>query len=164
MPAGLDRLVRRRCNRPPDSGYATGGTYNYYHVLLNDNGTIDDSTRASTRPSSRAASPRRLVTKYHRSAKPFFLYFAPVAPHFGAPREKDDPAACIWPGTGSPEQFKTPARPTRVRGTFDRQITRASGLPARRRRPSETDVSGKPRPMRWLPEPIGRGAGRRSVR
>ena len=49
------------------------------------------------------------------------------------------------PGVG------TPARPRWVRGTLDRQIPRASGLPVDGG-PSEEDVSDKPRPMDLQPE------------
>ena len=136
-------------NRPADS-QLSGGTYQYFHVLLNHNGTIDDSHKGVYQTVAEGRLTRRLVTKYHRSPKPFFLYFAPIAPHFGAPREKGDPRGIFWPGTGSPEKFKTPARPGRVKGMFDKEITRASGLPADGSE-SQKDVSRLPRPMRWLP-------------
>jgi N-acetylglucosamine-6-sulfatase len=137
--------------RPENSGYEAGGTYNYYHVLFNRNGTIDDSHkgRYQTRVEGRIAS--RLVRKYHRSPKPFFMYLAPIAPHFGRPVEKDDPTGLTWPHTGKKEPMKTAARPKSVRGVFDDRITRASGLPSNGG-PSEADVSDKPRPMRSYPE------------
>ena len=135
--------------RPADS-QLTGGTYQYFHVLLNHNGTMDDGHKGVYQTVAEGRLARHLVRRYHRSPKPFFLYFAPIAPHFGAPREKDDPRGIRWPGTGAPEKFKTPARPRRVRGKFDRQITRASGLPADGSE-SQKDVSKLPRPMRWLP-------------
>jgi N-acetylglucosamine-6-sulfatase len=135
--------------RPDDSGF-TGGTYNYFHLLLNHNGTIEDRHKGTYQSVAEGRIARRLVTRYHRSAKPFFLYLAPIAPHFGAPYEKGDPHGIFWPGTGSPESFKTPARPARVRGHFDRQVTQAPGLPADGSQ-SQADAEALPRPMRWLP-------------
>jgi arylsulfatase A-like enzyme len=85
----------------------------------------------------------RLVKKYHRSPKPFFMWVNPVAPHFGAPRENDDPAKKL--------RIKTPARPESVRGRFDAQIPRAAGLPLTGG-PSEADMSDKPLAMRDLAE------------
>jgi N-acetylglucosamine-6-sulfatase len=140
--------------RPRNSGF-TGGTYQYYHLLLNHDGQIEDRFKGTYQTVAEGRIARRLVTTYHRSSKPFFLYFAPIAPHVGAPHEKDDPAPQFWPGTSSQELFKTPARPKRVRGMFDRQITRASGLPADGSE-SQKDVSGLPRPMRWLPPIVSR--------
>ena len=138
-------------DRPPGSGYAGGGTYNYDHMLLNVNGRIDDSHAGQYQTEVEGRIASRLVRRYHRSAKPFFLYFAPIAPHFGLPVEADDPQGLVWPDTGKPERMMTPARPPGVRGRFDRQITRASGLP-RDGGPSERDVRDKPRPMRSRPE------------
>jgi arylsulfatase A-like enzyme len=134
----------------PRNSRLTGGTYQYYHVLLNHNGRIEDRWKGTYQTVAEGRIARRLVTTYHRSPKPFFLYFAPIAPHMGAPREKDDPAATHWPFSTATEQFKTPARPQRVRGMFDSRITRASGLPADGSE-SQPDMSGLPRPMRWLP-------------
>lgn len=134
----------------PVNSQLKGGTYNYFHLLLNHNGTIDDTHQGVYQSVVEGRLTRRLVRTYHRSPKPFFLYFAPIAPHFGAPREKGDPHGLVWPGTGQPERIKTPARPGRVWGKFNRQITRASGLPADGSE-SQKDVSKLPRPMRWLP-------------
>ena len=62
-----------------------------------------------------------------------------MAPHFGTPREKGDPVH-VKRGGGGFTRIATPARPRWVRGHFDRQITRASGLPVGGG-PSEADVS-----------------------
>jgi N-acetylglucosamine-6-sulfatase len=136
-------------SRPPRSGYRSGGTYNYFHTLFNVNGRIDDGYRGQYQTTVLGRMARAMVRKYHRSAKPFFVYLAPVAPHFGTPREKDDPRLVAAPG--APRRIKTPARPRWVRGHFDQQIPRASGLPVDGG-PSEADVRDKPRPMRDLPE------------
>jgi N-acetylglucosamine-6-sulfatase len=138
-------------SRPPNSGYRSGGTYNYWHTLFNVNGHIDDSHKHQYQTDVLGRMARAMVRKYHRSPKPFFMYLSPVAPHFGSPREKDDPRNIVNPATGARELIKTPARPPWVRGRFDKQIPRASGLP-KDGGPSERDVSDKPRPMRDLPE------------
>jgi N-acetylglucosamine-6-sulfatase len=132
-------------SRPPDSGYSTGGTYNYRDTLFNINGRTDHSHRGQYQTDVLGRFARSLVRKYHRSPRPFFMYFSSVAPHFGEPAETDDPRG-ITTADGRPEKIKTPARPEWVRGRFDRQIPRASGLP-KDGGPSERDVSDKPRPM-----------------
>jgi N-acetylglucosamine-6-sulfatase len=138
-------------SRPPHSGYPSGGTYNYWHTLFNVNGHIDDSHRGQYQTDVIGKIARRMMHKYHRSPKPFFMYISPVAPHFGSPREKDDPTHVVNPMTGRHERIMTPARPRWVRGRFDKQIPRASGLPVDGG-PSEADVSDKPRPMNHLLE------------
>jgi len=137
--------------RPAHSGFSSGGTYDYYHVLFNHNGTIDDSYNGKYQTDVEGQLASRMVTKYHHSRKPFFLYFAPIAPHFGGPTEPGDPTNVVWPDTGKHEEMKTVARPPWVRGMFDSQIPRASGMPVNGG-PSEADVRDKPRPMRGLPE------------
>lgn len=138
-------------DRPDNSGYPSGGTYNYFHVIFNHNGKIDDRYKNQYQVDVEGRIASSAIRTYHRSPKPFFLYFAPVAPHFGSPDEKDDPKNIVWPDTGKPEPMKTPARPAWVHGIFDARITRASGMPVDGG-PSEADVSDKPRGMRGLPE------------
>jgi N-acetylglucosamine-6-sulfatase len=138
-------------DRPAGSGYDSGGTYQYNDLLINHNGTIDHSHKGQYQTRVQGRIARGLVKRYHRSPKPFFLYWAPIAPHFGLPRESDDPVDVTWPGTARRERIKTPARPPGVRGRFDRQILRASGMPADGG-PAEGSVADKPRPMRSLPE------------
>ncbi len=136
--------------RPANSTLRGGGTYNYFHLLLNHNGRLDDTHKGTYQTVVQGRILRRMVAKYHRSPKPFFLYYAPIAPHFGAPREDDDPSDVVRPGTSKVEKFKTPARPGRVRGLLDDRIRRASGLPQDGSQ-SQRDMSGLPRPMRNLP-------------
>jgi N-acetylglucosamine-6-sulfatase len=138
-------------NRPKRSGYPGGGTYNYFHTIFNVNGTIDDTHKGQYQTDVISRMAQRLIRKYHRSPKPFFMYLAPAAPHFGRPVEKDDPVHVKDPATGKREKIKTPARPRWVWGHFDKQIPRASGMPTNGG-PSEANVSDKPRPMNHLPE------------
>ena len=137
-------------DRPRGSSYRSGGTYNYFHTLFNVNGRIDDTHRGQYQTNVLGGFARRLVTKYHRSPKPFFMYLSAVAPHFGGPKESDDPGLVLRTD-GRHTDIDTPARPRWVRGRFDARITRASGLPSNGG-PSEADVSDKPRPMRSQPE------------
>ena len=150
-------------SRPTYSSYKSGGTYNYRHTIFNINGHIDDTHKGQYQTDVLGRISRRLVLKYHRSPKPFFMYFSAVAPHFGGPGEKDDPHVTLPDGT--PEKIKTPARPQWVRGIFDKAIPLASGLP-RNGGPSERNISDKPRPMRDLPElsPAERDAVRNLTR
>ena len=136
--------------RPARSPYTSGGTYNYMHTIFNVNGRIDDSHRGQYQTDVLGRFARGLVTKYHRSSKPFFLYVSAVAPHFGGPRERDDPRP-VQMSNGRYLTVATPARPRWVRGRFDSTITRAAGQPLSG--PSEADVSDKPASVRSFPEP-----------
>ncbi len=136
--------------RPLHSRYKSGGTYNYMHTIFNINGRIDDSHRGQYQTDVLGRFARGLVTKYHRSSKPFFLYVSAVAPHFGGPGEIDDPRP-VRMSNGRYLTVTTPARPTWVRGRFNRTITRAAGQPLSG--PSEADVSDKPASVRSFPEP-----------
>ena len=115
--------------RPPGSGYAGGGTYNYDHMLLNVNGTDRrQPRRASTRPTSRAGSPRGWCAA--TTAPPSrSSCTSPRSPRTSGCPSRPTTPGLVWPRTGRPERMMTPARPPRVRGRFDRQIPRASGLP-----------------------------------
>ena len=53
--------------RPADSGYPSGGTYNYLHTLFNVNGRIDDTHKGQYQTNVLGSFARGLVTKYHRS-------------------------------------------------------------------------------------------------
>jgi arylsulfatase A-like enzyme len=136
--------------RPANSRYKSGGTYNYMHTIFNINGRIDDSHRGQYQTDVLGRFARGLVTKYHGSSNPFFLYVSAVAPHFGGPREADDPRP-VRMANGRYLSITTPARPSWVRGRFDRSITRAAGQPLSG--PSEADVSDKPASVRSFPEP-----------
>ncbi|MEO5710249.1 MAG: sulfatase [Nocardioidaceae bacterium] len=136
--------------RPVGSTYRTGGTYNYTHTIFNVNGRIDDTHKGQYQTAVLGRFARSLVQRYHRSPRPFFLWLSAVAPHFGRPYEKGDPVH-VKRGGGGFTRIATPARPKWVRGTLDRQIPRASGLPVDGG-PSESDVSDKPRPMSSQPE------------
>ena len=81
-----------------------------------------------------------LVTKYHRSDKPFFLFLTPVAPHKGGPHEKRDPKT-YRKANGFKQEFSTPYTPAWVRGKFDRAVTHAPGVPLHRA--AEPDISDK---------------------
>jgi arylsulfatase A-like enzyme len=136
--------------RPAGSPYRSGGTYNYMHTIFNVNGRIDDTHKGQYQTEVLGRFARSLVQKYHRSPRPFFLWLSAVAPHFGRPYEKGDPVR-VKRGGGGFTSIATPARPKWVRGTLDKQIPRASGLPVNGG-PSEEDVSDKPRPMNNQPE------------
>jgi len=132
------------------AGSPLGSTYNYRHVSYNHNGRIDAGHRGEYSTTGIGRIARRLIDGHARGDRPFFLLASFVAPHFGGPREPDDPADARVGGTL--KKLGTPARPTWVRGRFDRLITRSPGLP-RGGGPSEADMSDKPRYMRDLVEP-----------
>jgi arylsulfatase A-like enzyme len=127
-----------------------GGTYNYFDTPYNVNGHVDNRYRGKYQTNVQGAFARRLVTKYHRSSAPFFLYLSFVAPHHGTPHEKDDPGR-VRRSDGRFERLVTPARPGWVKGRFNRIIKRPAGLP-RDGGPAEANVSDKPSFFRNLPE------------
>ncbi len=123
--------------------YPHGGTYNYFHPIFNVNGRTDDTHKGEYQTGVLGGFSRELVTGYSRASKPFFLYLSALAPHYGGPREPDDVDSIRSPD-GRVYEYRTPARPDWVKGRFDDQIRRSSGLPANGG-PSEVDVSDKPR-------------------
>jgi hypothetical protein len=131
------------------------------HTIFNINGRIDDTHKGEYQTNVIGQFARSLVEKYAGTPRPFFLWASFVAPHFGAPLERGDPAPIVRPHSNRTYRIRTPARPLWVRGRFDSRIPRASGLPVDGG-PSEADVSDKPRPMRYRSElrPIERYAVR----
>jgi len=129
---------------------AVRGTYNYWNTTYNVNGRLDRSHRGQYQTNVLGSFARTLVSRYHRSGRPFFLYFSSVAPHFGGPYEKGDPVR-VRRRDGSYTRLATPARPKSVRGMFNSRIPRASGLPVDGSSP-EARIGDKPRPMRGLSE------------
>jgi N-acetylglucosamine-6-sulfatase len=127
-----------------------GGTYNYFDAPYNVNGRVDNRYRGKYQTNVLGSFSRRLVSKYHQSHAPFFMYVSFVAPHHGAPHEKDDPRR-VRRTDGRMQSFETPARPNWVKGKFNRVITRPAGLP-RNGGPAEADVSDKPSFFRHQPE------------
>jgi arylsulfatase A-like enzyme len=126
---------------PPDSRIESGGTYDYYHPILNVDGrTVDLEGRYQTRVVGHLA--RDLVTKYAASADPFFLYLSALAPHTGFPEEPDD----VVRDGGVDTWLSTPARPDWVKGRFDRLVTRSPGIPTAGQ--PEPDLRDKPRAVR----------------
>ncbi len=138
-------------SRPEDSGFDSGGTYNYFNTLFNVNGTIDDSQAGRYQTSVLGGFARALVTRYSQRRAPFFLYLSSVAPHHGTPREPDDPVD-VPSSQGGTVRLVTPARPSWVKGRFDAAISRAPGVPLDGG-PAEANNTDKPRSMRSLREP-----------
>jgi arylsulfatase A-like enzyme len=125
---------------PPASSGISGGTYHYDNVVYNHNGRIDDRHKGEYSTVGISRISQRLISKYARTARPFFLWASFVAPHTGLPHEPDDP------------RHATPARPKWVRGWFDDVITRAPGVP-RGGGKIEADMSDKPGFMSRVAEP-----------
>ena len=126
-----------------------GGTYNYTHLTSNVNGRLRTYPgRYTTDVTSEQTSD--LVRRFGavRPRRPWFVWWTPVAPHFGGPRESDDPGTVRGPD-GDPVPWGTPARPAWVKHRFDREITHGAGVPPGR--PEERDVSDKPGYLRNAP-------------
>ncbi|MBM9461126.1 sulfatase [Nocardioides sp. zg-536] len=126
---------------PGDAGIH-GSTYNYFDTPYNINGKIKNSYRGQYQTDVVGRFGRQLVRRYHRSTNPFFLYLSFVAPHHGGPREGDDPGS-VRRNDGKLVKFQTPARPSWVKGRFDRAIKRGAGMP-KDGGPAEASVSDKP--------------------
>lgn len=137
-----------------DDGWGgSGGTYNYFDFTQNVNGRVvhHPGTYSSTVIANQVIG---LIGRYHQRTNPFFLWVNPVAPHFGGPREGDDPATTTT-ATGERIRFRTPARPAWVKGRFDRAITHAPGVRADGG-PSEAVIGDKPANIRRWPELLPR--------
>lgn len=122
----------------------SGGTYAYYNLTQN----IDGELRTFPGQYSThvlAKQTRSLITRFGATGQPWFLWFTPVAPHHGSPREPDDPRPTRGVNGKSLTNWQTPARPAWVKGLFDEEITHGLGTPAHGS--AEADNSDKPR---WL--------------
>jgi N-acetylglucosamine-6-sulfatase len=153
-----DWMVSIEHRWPKGSPYV-GGTYDYSSFTQNVNGRVV-SNRGKYSSAVVGDQVRSLVGKYGRTGHPWFIWATPVAPHFGGPKEADDPENYRG-ASGYLSRFQTPARPKWVRGTFDDEIKRAPGVRADGR-PSEADISDKPAFFRKVPEMVG--VERRGVR
>jgi len=118
-----------------------GGTYDYFNLVENINGKITGFPGRYTTDVT-AGQTRSLISKYAAGQEPWFIWWTPVAPHHGDPIEPDDPGSVLR-DDGDYTHFVTPARPDRVKGLFDKQISHGLGTPPNR--PAEADVSDKPR-------------------
>lgn len=132
-----------------------GSTYNYLDTPFNVNGRVDNRYRGRYQSHVIGDFSVDMARGFSRRAKPFFMYVNYVAPHFGGPREPDDPPSFLTDDKGRRQDLRTPARPPSVRGRFDRLITRGAGMP-RGGGPSERDISDKPKAFSRLPEPNAR--------
>ena len=102
---------RGSVDRPPDSGYDSGGTYNYYaRARERERHHRRHPRRATTRPRVQGRIARRLVQKYHRSPKPFFLYWAPSRRTSGAPASTTTRTS-PGPDSGGPRADQDPGPP-----------------------------------------------------
>jgi len=127
----------------PDDPMA-GGTYRYFDMTLNVNGTlVPNSRRYST--SVLGNQSIDMIHDWAPKKKPFFLYANYVAPHHGSPTEADDPPP-LAAGNGSTIRIGTPAVPQRVWNRYNGIIT-----PQQLRQGGEADVSDKPEFIRKRP-------------
>lgn len=136
-----------------------GGTYNYFDIAFNRQGTIDNRYRGRYQTNVLGDFSVGMAREFARAPEPFFMYVNFVAPHHGVPSEPDDPAAFRLPD-GQLEPYLTPARPDWVKGRFDQVVRHSAGLPSGGGQ-GERDVSDKPVAFRVLP-PVG-AAGRRAL-
>jgi len=134
-----------------------GGTYDYFNLVENINGKIVGFPGRYTTDVT-AGQTRSLIRKYSKGEQPWFIWWTPVAPHHGTPIEGDDPGS-VRRDDGKYTNFVTPARPDRVKGLFDKQITHGLGIPLDKA--SEADISDKPR---YLHVPPINGAEKEAIR
>jgi N-acetylglucosamine-6-sulfatase len=124
-----------------------GGTYRYFDMTLNINGTlVSNSGRYSTNVLGDHTVD--MIHDWAPKRKPFFLWANYIAPHHGRPHDPDDPAPIV-DDNGREVRIVTPTVPRRVRDRFNDQI-RLQQL----RRRAEADVSDKPTFIRDRP-PLG---------
>jgi N-acetylglucosamine-6-sulfatase len=126
----------------------SGGTYAYYDLTQDIDGHLANfAGQYSTHVLARQT--RGLIRRFSAAEKPWFIWFTPIAPHHGSPKEPDDPPPSRRID-GKFTNWETPARPNWVKGRFDTEITHGLGTPAHGS--AEADVSDKPRWIRQYPE------------
>ena len=145
---GLDAVVRHP--RRQHSGFRAVPT-----TTSTPPWNADGRDRAQPRAVLHRPDRRQVPAAGRRSSPedpdPFFLHISTVAPHFGGPREADDPQLL---------RHFTPARPRGCVAASTRCCPSRPGVPSFTRSP-EADVRDKTWPIRSLPE-VGHAAhGRR---
>ncbi len=149
VPPGWTQWYGSSDHRWAPGQWPGGYTYAYLHLTSNVNGRLHtwpgkyttDVTAHQTQNLTRSlgtASPRR----------PWFVWWTPIAPHSGTPREPDYPGT-VQRSDGVPVSFVTPVRPAWVEHRFDADITHGAGTPLNR--DAEADVSDKPQFIRSYP-------------
>ena len=111
----------------PDDHPKRGSTYNFWNTTLSNDGRGFVSGKGTYSTNLIGRIGRQQMTRSAKRQAPFFSYISFVAPHFGTPREPDDPGT-ITDDSGNERAFSTVARPKRVRGMFDSVITEAPGV------------------------------------
>ena len=148
VPPGWTDFYGASDHRWPAWTGVTGGTYAYFNLTQSINGhVVTWPGRYSTTVLAREA--RHVIGRLAARHRPWFVWWTPVAPHFGSPREPDDPAA-TYNNSGHRAAWETPARPNWVKGRFDAQITHGQGVPPHG--PTEADMSDKPHWLRGRPD------------
>ncbi len=135
----------------PGRDEVVGGPYQYFSTSYNVNGDVDQRYDGTYQTGVVGDISRAMIERYHAAGAPFLLFASYVAPHHGGPTEPDDPDT-ESDVDGVNDDFGTPARPEWVKGRFDDEVLRASGMPADGG-PAEEDVSDKPSFFSALPEP-----------
>jgi arylsulfatase A-like enzyme len=119
-----------------------GGTYNYTHLTSVVNGQLRSYPgRYTTDVTSQQT--RALVQRFGsiRPRSPWFIWWTPVAPHFGGPAEPDDPGTVRRPD-GYPVPWGTPARPGRAEVRARPPLHRDHAWARHRRDPHRTLEAG----------------------
>ena len=104
-----------------------GNTYAFYNTTLNNDGRGFISGRGIYNTNLIGKVGRKQMLRSAKRQAPFFNYISFVAPHFGGPKEPDDPGP-ITDDVGEERLFLTVARPNRVKGMFDSLISEAPGV------------------------------------
>lgn len=154
VPNGWDDW--RAAVEPPAGSGVHGSTYNYMDTPFNVNGTVDNGHEGRYQSDVIGDFSVDMARRFAKRPKPFFMYVNYVAPHHGGPdraAELDD----VVDENGDPFRVAAPSVPDWVRGRFDDEITRASGI-AKTGEAIESDVSDKPRPLRDRYRPQGEEA------
>ncbi len=143
-----------------DGGFAPGSpdrgsTYAYDDTTLSINGDGFERLEGRYQTVAYGEIARNVVRRRTASDQPFLLYLSFTAPHSGGPPEPDDPRPHTL-SNGHSYIWRTPARPPRVRGIYDRVIQEAPGASWR-----DPDFGDKPRYLRALPRL--RAADRRAL-
>lgn len=133
------------------TGLFSGSTYDFTNLAVNDNGAVESHPgEYSTEVIGDLTleMTEDLTRRREEKGKPFLAVVNHVAPHYGEPRDPDDPAPQVVGGRRF--DYVTPYVAPQYRGIYDDVIDRPVGY-VEGETGAEPDLSDKPSWVRKLP-------------
>jgi arylsulfatase A-like enzyme len=104
-------------------GSVDPSTYRYFGYTLNENGTLATfgSDPASYQTDVYAAKAVDIIRRRVPADQPLFLWFTPLAPHSGRPRDADDPRNLATPSPAPRHRNRFASEPLPMPPSFNEQ-------------------------------------------